>query len=39
LYGWKIEREKAIFGHGGRGALVASAEVRWTTNFYPNPTT
>ena len=39
LYGWKIEREKGIFGHGGRGALVASAEVRWTTNFYPNPTT
>ena len=39
LYGWKMEREKGIFGHGGRGAFVASAEVRWTTNFYPNPTT
>ena len=39
LYGWKIEREKAIIGHGGRGAFVASVEVRWTTNFYPNPTT
>ena len=39
LYGWKIEREKGIFGHGGRGAFVASAEVRWETNFYPNPTT
>ena len=38
-YGWKIEREKGIFGHGGRGAFVASVEVRWTTNFYPNPTT
>ncbi len=24
LYGWKIEREKAIFGHGRRGAFVAS---------------
>ena len=38
LYGWKIEREKSIFGHGGRGALVASAEMRWTTNFYPMST-
>ena len=38
LYGWKIEREKGIFGHGGRGAFVASAEMRWETNFYPNPT-
>ena len=37
--GWKIEREKTIFGHGGRGALVAGAEGRWTTNFYPIPTT
>ena len=39
LYGWKIEREKAIFGHGGRGAFVASLERRWTTNFYPITTT
>ena len=31
--GWKIERERSIFGHSGRGALVASAEMRWTTNF------
>ena len=38
LYGWKIEREGSIFGHGGRGALVASAEMRWTTNFYPMST-
>ena len=39
LYGWKIEREKAIFGHGGRGAFVVGAEGRWTTNFYPITTT
>ena len=39
LYGWKIEREEAIFDHGGRGPFVASAEVRWTTNFYPMSTT
>ena len=24
LKGWKIERERGIFGHGGRGAFVAS---------------
>ena len=34
LYGWKIEREMAIFVHGGSGAFVASAEMRWTTTFY-----
>ena len=39
LYGWQIEREKGIFGHGGRGAFVASAEIRWETNFYPMTTT
>ena len=39
LYGWKMEREKAIFGHGGRGAFVVGAEGRWTTNFYLTPTT
>ena len=33
LNGWKIEREKGIFGHGGRGAFVAAAEVRLVTNF------
>ena len=33
--GWKIEQEKGIFGHGGRGAFVASVERRWETNFYP----
>ena len=38
-YGWQSERERGIFGHGGRGAFVASAEVRWETNFYPNSTT
>ena len=38
-YGWKIEREKAIFGHGGRGALVAWEEMRLVTNFYPISTT
>ena len=32
LNGWKIEREQAIFGHSGRGAFVASAEMRWETN-------
>ena len=37
--GWKIERELAIFGHGGRGAFVAWGEGRWTTTFYPIPTT
>ena len=26
LYGWKIEREKSTFGHGGRGFLVASGK-------------
>ena len=35
LYGWKIEREKGIFGHGGRGAFPAWEERRWTTNSYP----
>ena len=39
LNGWQIEREQAIFGHGGRGAFVAAAEVRLVTNFYPIPTT
>ena len=39
LHGWKIEREKGILGHGGRGAFVASAEACLLTNFYPNPTT
>ena len=34
LYGWKIEREGSIFGHGGRGAFVASEEMRLATNFY-----
>ena len=38
-YGWKIEREQDIFGHGGRGAFVAWGEGRWTTTFYPIPTT
>ena len=33
--GWKIEREQGIFGHGGRGALVVSGEIRLATNFYP----
>ena len=33
--GWKIERERSIFGHGGRGALVVSGEMRLATNFYP----
>ena len=33
--GWKIEREQGIFGHGGRGALVVSGEMRLATNFYP----
>ena len=37
--GWKIEREKGIFGHGGRGACVASGERRLAPNFYPVPTT
>ena len=37
--GRKIEREQAIFCHGGRGAFVAAAEVRLVTNFYPIPTT
>ena len=32
--GWKIERERSIFGHGGRGALVVSGEMRLATNFY-----
>ena len=32
---WKIERLQAIFGHGGRGAFVASEEMRWERNFYP----
>ena len=36
LNGWKIEREKGIFGHGGRGAFVAAAEVRLVTNFLPD---
>ena len=39
LYGWKNERENAIFGHGGRGAFVFGAEGHWTTNFYPITTT
>ena len=39
LNGWKIERQQGIFGHGERGAFVASAEMRWETNFYPMPTT
>ena len=33
--GWKIERQRSIFGHGGRGALVVSGEMRLATNFYP----
>ena len=33
--GWKIEREKGIFGHGGRGAFVALGEMRLEPNFYP----
>ena len=33
--GWKIEREQGIFGHGGRGALAVSGEIRLATNFYP----
>ena len=33
--GWKIEREKGIFGHGGRGAFVAWGEMRLEPNFYP----
>ena len=37
--GWKIEREQGILGHGGRGAFVAWGEGRWTTTFYPIPTT
>ena len=37
--GWKIEREQGIFGHGGRGAFVVWGEGRWTTTFYPIPTT
>ena len=37
--GWKIEREKGIFGHGGRRAFVASVERHWETNFYPITTT
>lgn len=32
-HGWKIAREKAIFGHGGRGLFVASREIRSETNF------
>ena len=36
LYGWKIERQKGIFGHGERGALIASVEMRWTTKFLPD---
>ena len=39
LNGWKIERQQGIFGHGGRGAFVASVERRWETNFYPMPKT
>ena len=39
LHGWKIEREKGIFGHGGRGAFVASAEMRLATTFFPMSTT
>ena len=38
LYGWTIEWEKAIFGHGGRGAFVVSGEMRVPTNFYPMST-
>ena len=32
--GWKIEREKGIFGHGGRDDFVVSAETRLETHFY-----
>ena len=34
--GWKIEREKGIFGHGGRGAFVVWEEMRFATDFLPN---
>ena len=33
--GWKIEQEKGIFGHGGRGAFVAWEEMRFAPTFYP----
>ena len=36
-YGWKIEGEKSIFGHGGRGAFVVSGEMRLETNFCSIP--
>ena len=39
LDGWQIEREQAIFGHGGRGAFVDREELASTTNFYPISTT
>ena len=37
--GWKIEREKGIFGHGGRGAFVVWEEMRFAPTFYPISTT
>ena len=36
LNGWKIEREKGIFGHGGRGAFVAREETRFDNQFLPD---
>ena len=38
LYGWQIEREKGIFGHGGVALSLPRGEIRSQTNFYPNPT-
>ena len=35
-HGWQIEREKGIFGHGGRGAFVASGERRFDNEFLPD---
>ena len=33
LIGWQIEREQAIFGHGGRGAFVAPEGTRLDNEF------
>ena len=37
--GWKIEREKGIFDHGGVALSLLAKELASTTNFYPITTT
>ena len=37
--GWKIEREKGIFGHGGVALSLLAKEFALTANFYPITTT